>query len=244
MLICRLKNGCHLGGRSFCPRCKTSLMWADLLPLLSFAYLCGRCRYCHKKISWQYPIVEVLSGLIWISVFYKIFRFNNLEFAWSLGLVAWSFVYYVFIFSVFLVIAVYDAKWKVIPNEIVYPAIIVVFIYNALSVIKIENLSFFVIHIFVAFGAFLFFFLIYFFSRGHAMGFGDAKLAFLISMFLEPLPLLIAFNAAFIIGAIYSIMLIAIGRKTLKSQIAFGPFLIIGTTIAFFVHDYIDFFIF
>lgn len=255
VLIYRLKNGRRFGGRSFCPRCKTSLKWLDLVPLLSFAYLRGRCRYCRKKISWQYPIIEVLSGLIWILVFYKIFGFNfqpsyNLllikeEMGVVFNLQFLNFIYYIIILSILLVIAVYDAKWKIIPDKIIYPAIIVAFIYNALSVIRMENLLFFITHIIIAFGAFLFFFLIYFFSKGRAMGLGDAKLAFLISLFLKPLPSLIAFNAAFVIGAVYSIILLALGKKTLKSQIAFGPFLIIGAVIAFFMRDYINnFFIF
>ncbi|MEK9170876.1 MAG: prepilin peptidase, partial [Patescibacteria group bacterium] len=67
-----MKNGRNIVfGRSFCPECKIQLKWHDLIPLLSFIFLKGRCRYCRKKISWQYPIVELISGLLWILVFYK-----------------------------------------------------------------------------------------------------------------------------------------------------------------------------
>jgi len=118
VVIYRLKNGRNIiFGRSFCPECETTLKWRDLVPLLSFIYLRSRCRYCRKKISWQYPIVEILSGFIWVGVFYK--------FGVSL-----ANIYYLFILSLFLVIAVYDFKWKIIPDKIVYPAIAVVLVYN------------------------------------------------------------------------------------------------------------------
>ncbi len=202
-------------GRSFCPECETTLKWRDLVPLLSFIYLRGHCRYCRKKISWQYPIVEILSGLIWVGVFYK--------FGVSL-----ANIYYLFILSLFLVIAVYDFKWKIIPDKIVYPAISVVLVYNF-------NIS----SLITAAAAFLFFFSIFYFSNGRAMGLGDAKLAVLISLFLNPLSTAIALTLAFIIGAIFGIILIGFGMKTFKSQIAFGPFLVIGATISFFMSDLI-----
>ena len=223
VIIYRLKTPPRRGGtargiifgRSFCPECKARLKWFDLIPLLSFIFLRGRCRYCNKTISWQYPIVEILSGFIWV-------------FVWSLGFEFWNFIYYIFIFSALLVIAVYDFKWKIIPDKIIYPAIAVALIYNF-------NVS----SLLVATAAFLFFFSIYFFSNGKAMGLGDAKLAILIGLFLSPAAALMAFITAFVIGAISGIILIVFGKKTLKSQIAFGPFMVIGATIAFFFSDII-----
>jgi len=71
------------------------------------------------------------------------------------------------------------------------------------------------------------------------MGLGDAKLAFLTGLFLSPLLAIAAFISAFIIGAAFGIILIGLGKKTLKSQVAFGPFLVLGATIAFFLSDFI-----
>ena len=71
------------------------------------------------------------------------------------------------------------------------------------------------------------------------MGLGDAKLAFLIGLFLSPLLSIAAFMLAFVIGAASGIILIGLGKKTLKSQIAFGPFLVLGATITFFFSDFI-----
>lgn len=216
VVIYRLKNGRNvIFGRSFCPECKTQLQWHDLIPILSFVWLRGHCRYCRKKISYQYPVVEILSGFIWVGVFYK--------FGVSL-----PNIYYLFILSLFLVIAVYDFKWKIIPDKIVYPAIAIALVYNF-------NIS----SLITATATFSFFFLIFYFSNGRAMGLGDAKLAVLIALFLSPLATFIAFDLAFIIGAIFGIILIGFGKKTFKSQIAFGPFLVIGATISFFMSDLI-----
>lgn len=205
--------------RSHCPQCQTQLQWFDLIPLLSFLLLRGNCRYCHKKISWQYPIVEILSGFIWVF--------------------AWGSVYNIFIFSALLIIAVYDFKWKIIPDKIVYSAIAIALIYNVPPLIR-GNYGGFLIHLFTATASFLFFFSIFFFSKGRAMGLGDAKLAFLIGLFLSPWLTSVAFTLAFIIGGVFGIILIGLGKKTFKSQIAFGPFLILGTAIAFFFSNFIN----
>src|SRR3989344_1186385 len=175
VVIYRLKTGEPLGfSRSFCPECRAKLKWFDLIPLFSFIFLRGRCRYCQKKISWQYPIVEILSGLIWVGAFYVTPPDKG-----GLGGVL-NFVYYLFIFSALLVIAVYDFKWKIIPDKIIYPAIAVALIYNLLEIFKYKNIEIFFLPFFSAALAFLFFFSFFYFSKGKAMGLGDAKLAFLI----------------------------------------------------------------
>ena len=233
VVIYRLKTGEPLGfSRSFCPECRAKLKWFDLIPLFSFIFLRGRCRYCQKKISWQYPIVEILSGLIWVGAFYVTPPDKG-----GLGGVL-NFVYYLFIFSALLVIAVYDFKWKIIPDKIIYPAIAVALIYNLFNLpLDKGGLGG---GLLTAATAFLFFFLFFYFSKGKAMGLGDAKLAFLIGLFLGPWLSLAAFTSAFVIGAVFGIMLIASRRRTLKSIIAFGPFLVAGAAVAFFFSDFVN----
>ena len=258
VVIYRLRSGEPIGlSRSFCPECKNLLKWPDLIPILSFICLRGRCRYCHKKISWQYPIVEILSGLIWILVFWKVFGFNPPFIPplikGGLGGVLDS-IYYIFILSALLVIAVYDFKWKIIPDKIVYPAIAAALIFNLfeiskyqnLEILKYLNIEIFIWPLLVAIVAFLFFFAIFYFSNGKAMGLGDAKLAILIGLFLSPLLAVAAFMLAFIIGAASGIILIGLGRIFphykkwgMKSQISFGPFLVLGAFLAFFFSDFI-----
>ncbi len=148
--------------------------------------------------------------------------------------------YLIFIFSALLVIAVYDFKWKIIPDKVIYPAIAVALIYN---IFPLDKGGLWGVLLTAAI-AFLFFFSIYFFSNDKAMGLGDAKLAILIGLFLSPVAVLMAFILAFVIGAVSGIILMAFGKKTLKSQIAFGPFMVIGTTMAFFFSDIIIKFLF
>jgi len=241
----RLKGGVF--GRSVCPNCRTVLKWYNLVPILSFIFLRGRCRYCHKKISWQYPVVEMLSGLVWVLVAYKSnfqffptfqsgFSISQPNFG-NLGEIGtiFIFLYYIFILSSLLVIAVYDFKWRIIPDKIVYPAIAVALVYNIFPPDKGGLWGV----LLTASAAFLFFFIFFYFSKGRAMGLGDAKLAFLIGLFLSPLLAIVAFMLAFIIGAVFGIILIGLGKKSLKSQIAFGPFLVLGATIAFFLSNFI-----
>ena len=238
VVIYRLKNGRNvIFGRSFCTECKTQLKWHDLIPILSFVWLGGYCRYCRKKISWQYPVVEILSGLIWVGVFYQNFNNNfqsisNFQFLNS--------IYYIFILSSLLVIAVYDFKWLIIPDKIIYPAVFISVLYNVFISFKLTNWqTYFLEPLLFALVVFSFFFLIFYFSKGMAMGLGDAKLAVLIALFLGPLAAFIAFDLAFILGGIYGIILLTIGKKSLKSQIAFGPLLVIGAIISFFMSDLI-----
>jgi len=244
VIICRLKTPPGRGlfalsswrSRSHCPECQMQLKWPDLIPILSFVWLRGHCRYCHKKISWQYPVVELLSGLLWLAVFY-IFPPDKGG-LWGVL----NSVYYIFILSAFLVIAVYDFRWRIIPDKIVYPAIAAALIFNILPPDKGGLWGV----LLTAIAAFLFFFLIYFFSKGKAMGLGDAKLAFLIGLFLNPLLVIVAFVLAFVIGAIWGIILMGLGKIFphykkwgMKSQIAFGPFLVLGSFLAFFFSNFI-----
>ena len=235
VVIYRLKNGRELYfGRSFCPECKTQLRWYDLVPILSFVWLGGRCRYCRKKISWQYPVVEILSGLIWVGVFYPppfmMQRVGDLA----------ASIYHIFILSSLLIVAVYDFKWLIIPDKIIYPAVFISILYNVFISFKLANWqTYFLEPLLVALIVFVFFFLFVYFSSGRAMGLGDAKLTILIALFLSPLAAFIAFNLAFILGGIYGIILLTIGKKSLKSQIAFGPLLVIGAIISFFMSDLI-----
>ena len=87
-LIWRLHQEESLGGRSYCPNCRHKLFWYDNIPLLSFILLCGRCRYCQKKISWQYPLVELAVAILFVLSFSnlanKVFFISNYDFYFTL----------------------------------------------------------------------------------------------------------------------------------------------------------------
>jgi len=223
-----------LKGRSFCPHCKHTLSWKDLIPLLSFLFLRGKCRYCGKKISLQYPLVEILTGILFVLIFWA----WDLGFDWSLVIGIWDFftLFYLLIIGCFLIIIfVYDLKHFIIPDKIIFPAIFIVLGFRIWDLIGHWSLGFEDLKpFFAAFGASLFFLAIVLISQGKGMGLGDVKLAFFMGLFLGFPKVLVALFLAFLIGAIIGVGLILAKRKTMKSEVPFGPFLVIGTFIALF----------
>jgi len=223
-LIYRLeKEESFLKGRSYCPNCKHVLSWQDLIPVLSFFALQRKCRYCQKPISWQYPLVEILTGSIFLLIFNQFSIFSLL-----------TVIYYLIISSFLIVIFVYDLKYSLIPDIIIYPAIILSFLFRLLEVREIGNFQLLTSPLFSAFSASLFFGAIVLVSKGRWMGSGDIGLAFLMGLILGWPNILVALMLAFFIGAIIGTGLIIFRGKTLKSEIPFGPFLVVGTYVAIF----------
>ncbi len=216
-VIYRLEKNKSLGGRSFCPHCKHNLDWKDLFPLFSFMFLQGKCRYCKAKISFQYPVVEFATGLIFLLIFINFYQ---------------NIFYLIFLFyiaSSLIIIFIYDLKHYLIPDKILFPTIIIACIYQI-----IFNFSLVLNYIFAILIASGFFFSIWYFSRGKWMGFGDVKLAILMGILLGVAKVLTALFLAFFFGAIISLALMGFYGKKLTSQVPFGPFLIAGTFIALF----------
>ncbi|PIV38772.1 MAG: hypothetical protein COS30_00285, partial [Candidatus Portnoybacteria bacterium CG02_land_8_20_14_3_00_45_8] len=231
------------GNRSRCPRCGQVLRWYDLIPVASFIWLRGKCRYCGQKISWQYPLVEIATGLLFLLVF------NNLTL--SLPLIRGgvgrgefsifdlaSFCYLLYVFCSLIVIFVYDLRRYIIPDKIIFPAIIVSLIYrlgNAFFNPSLPSLNLrggwvgLYPYLLSAFAAAAFFAAIIILTRGRGLGWGDVKLAFLMGLVLGWPDIFLALFLAFLSGALTGVGLIIAGRKQLKSQIPFGPFLAAAT---------------
>ena len=203
-------------GRSFCPNCKHILAWSDLIPVLSFFLLGRKCRYCQKPISWQYPLVEIATGLLFSLIFFS-------------GASQSEEIAFRMIISCFLiVIFVYDLKHYLIPDKVVYPAVILSGLW---LVIFGENILSYFYSAALAAGFFLFFVLI---SKGKWMGIGDIKLGFLMGLFLGWPGILTALFLAFLFGALIGLSLVFSGRKKISSEVPFGPFLVFGTFISLF----------
>jgi len=231
VLIDRIPKNESISGRSYCPHCKTRLSWYDLIPIFSFLILGRRCRYCKKPISWQYPIVEITTGLL----FLLIFNFSTLG-GPALGWQFLNFLYYLIISCFLVVIFFSDLKYYIIPDKIIYPAIAVSSIWYFVCSIffKIYTRYEILNTIYSAFGAALFFLLIVLVSRGKWMGVGDVKFAVFMGLLLGWPNILVALFLAVFLGAIIGLGLIILGKKKLKSEIPFGPFLVTGTFIAMF----------
>ena len=208
--------------RSFCPGCEESISWYDNLPLLSYIILRGRCRHCGMRISIQYPLVELVSGLLFLAVFAK------MDFSWSTLLVP-----YLFMVTVLIIVSVIDLERQIIPNKIMYPSIII-----GLAAMGLVALAEGSAHIFweslkgFAVGGVPLALLALLIPKG--MGMGDAKLAAFTGIFLGWHSQIVAFFFAFLLGAIAGVAMIVAGKKGRKSRIPFGPFLAVGAVISLF----------
>ncbi len=237
VVIYRLNTGRSLGGRSACLSCQKTLRAYELIPVFSFIGLWGRCRSCKNKISIQYPLVELATGLIFATLFLK---FSDLFISNTLNFAA-TYVYYAAIFSLLTVIVVYDIRHKIIVDALSLTLAILAFI--GLFFFNPSNfsgsISFyphlpavldFLSGILVA----LPFALLWLVSGGKWMGLGDAKLSLGLGWLLG-LPL--AFSGlvlAFWLGAIVGIALIIFSRKySIKSEIPFAPYLVFGAFLVF-----------
>lgn len=218
-------------GRSECFSCGQKLKWYELVPILSFLILRGKCGTCKTAISWQYLLVELLTAILFSVVVWVYYPFYGLSELLVIG-------YWLLVFSLLIVIAVYDFRHKIIPNLFSYSFI-------ALSLIALflpARGEAFAYNLLAGPLLFSFFFLLWFISKGSWMGFGDVKLSLGIGWFLGLVEGVNAVVFSFWIGAIAGLIWIGINRlrgKTgagLKSQIPFGPFLILGLLIEFFLH--------
>lgn len=229
-LIYRLerKEG-FLKGRSYCPHCRHVLGWQDLIPVLSFFILRGKCRYCKQPISWQYPLVEISTGAVFLLISNGIFNFQGLI----------DLVFLLTISCFMIVIFIFDLKHYLIPDEITYSAIITALIYQLLKIanygLRITDFKQLVNPLFSAIGASAFFLALVLISKEKWMGLGDVKLAFFMGLFLGWPNILVALFLSFSVGAIIGVGLIFFGKKGWKSEIPFGPFLVLGTFLAMFL---------
>lgn len=208
-----------LWGRSHCDYCKKSLRWFELVPVFSFVFQRGRCLRCHKRLSIQYPIVELVTGLGFAFLF-SMFHNSIVQ-----------YVGYLIIFSSFLVLFIADLKYQILPDSMIIIGSIA-----AVGLLFFSPAPFvtFPPHILSAAGGFAFLYVIWAVTRGRGMGFGDVKLAVFMGLFLGFPDIIIAFYTAFLTGAGVGVILILTGKKGWKSKIAFGPFLILGAMVAFF----------
>lgn len=232
--------------RSRCPTCNSPLKWYYLIPLFSYLSLRGKCATCKSPISAQYPVIEFITGLIFVGIYLRQLSLWSIYGQFQHGMLysVLFFFYYAIVFSILLVIVVYDIRHKVIPNSFVYAFI-------ALSVIKlglffyikgyIENADLF--DMFSPLILSLPIVIMWYVSGGRWIGFGDAKLIFGVGALLGFVCGLSALVLAFWIGALYSIILLAKskiegeGHKvSMKSEIPFAPFIILGAIIVFFSH--------
>lgn len=198
--------------RSHCPECGTTLGPLELVPVLSYLLLRGRCRHCGKKISISYPAMEVGVGLIFLLIVV------------GRGATVWTLNYLV-LASLVVVAAGIDLNHGVIPDRLTLPWMAVGVAAGALGGLREVTMR--IVGLFACGGLV---FLIALLSRG-GMGGGDVKLMALVGSFLGPWGGLASFMVACFIGAAVGIGLIVAGLKKRKDEIPFGPFIAAGAII-------------
>ena len=215
-----------LRGRSMCPNCRHELSPLDLIPVLSWAYLRGRCRYCSAPISWQYPVVELSTSMLF--VFSYVLWPSSLH-----GVGLFRFCLWLIFLVGFVALAVYDFKWFLLPDRIVYPLV-------GLAVVQVV-LSFVFAHagwqsllaslwgVLIASGIF---YVLYQVSDGAWIGGGDVKLGLVLGILIGgPLLSVLLLFVASVLGTLVSLPLLAVGKAKRSTPIPFGPFLIAAAII-------------
>lgn len=225
-------------GRSKCFSCNMSLKWYELLPLVSFFGLRGKCRSCKTPISFQYPLVEFLTGLVFVGIAWRQFKLWPFYSGLENGVlyIELLFLYYAFIFSLLMVIAIYDIRHKIIPNSFVYTfiglALLKLFLFVCIKDFTLSQMD--ILDILSPVILFLPFAALWFVSQGKWIGFGDAKLAFGIGALLGFVHGVGAIVLAFWIGAGVSLIFMVFAkinqkrgnRINFKTEVPFAPFMI------------------
>jgi prepilin signal peptidase PulO-like enzyme (type II secretory pathway) len=235
-----------IGGRSHCPHCKKTLRWFELVPLVSFIMLGGKCARCDVRIGFQYPLVELVSGLVFALVPYRVETFFGLSGAALCGAAA----LWVVIFEALLVMALIDVRLGIIPDELsAFLAVLAVFFgiftvgYLGLANVSLISFygplfglqqNFWLNHIFAGLFAGAFFGLLILCTRGKGMGMGDLKLAIPLGLIFGWPDILLIIAFANVIGAIVGLAAVVVGKKTIHGTIPFGPFLAMGALTTFF----------
>lgn len=214
--------------RSVCLHCGHALSWYDLIPVLSWASLRGKCRYCHKRIGWLEPVLEVGLALFFVMsfLFWPFDLTTPIEVArlllWLIAGVGMAILF------------VYDAKWFLLPNKVVFP-LIGVGVLNALLVIATAQ-SPVAAAVSVLLGCGILsgvYYLIYVYSGHKWVGFGDVKLGLALALLLADWRLaVIALFLANLVGTIIILPLLLGGRLKRQAHVPFGPLLIVGWAIS------------
>ena len=242
--------------RSHCESCNKPLKAKNLIPVLSYIFQKGKCSHCSAKLSLYYPLSEVLTGLAFV---YALYTSNLIENPGVLRVL--GFINILVIFWAYIILFLADAKYRLVPDKVVLPAIVFAFLmplailgyslFMYRSQLLNDKFGLYLIdagfwHLQVAsvlrsilvvlgssLGIGMFFLLLVLVTGGRGMGGGDIRLGILIGLFNGFPGNILAVFLGFVIGALYSIVLLLFRRKGLKDTIAFGPFLLLGSLISY-----------
>ncbi len=212
----------YMGGRSYCPQCKTILKWYDLIPLISYLLLKGRCRYCKSKISARYPIIELISATIIVLSFLKSGTINIYFFKNSILL------------YILLINSITDLESGYVYDIFTTYQIPAGFISNVLMFLpNFTNGILFSLKGTIACGVLIA--TIILLSKG-GMGEGDLKIAMLMGAFLGLKLGLLSLYCGLMIGGVYAIFLLLTKKKKRKDALPLVPFLFAGSFVSIILY--------
>lgn len=227
----RIPIGTALSGRSFCPNCGHPIGWWEILPVLGWLLLLGKCRGCRQPISWRYPAVELATGLAWAGA------------TWMIGM-RWELPGFLWFISVTTALILIDLDIHRLPNKVVYPGTVVGTVLLAAGALLhgtggrlgwalAGGVLYFVVMLVLAL------------MVPGGFGFGDVKLSFLLGLYVAfqvRQPTLtagvalgsvgVAIFLSFLIGGVVAIVLLVGKRRGRKDQLAFGPPMILAAWVA------------
>ena len=212
-------NESVIKGRSFCPSCKNQIKWYDNIPFLSFIFLRGKCRNCSNKISFQYFLVELLSGISFLAIF----------FLYGISITTLLLI----ILSIFFIIIFFiDLKHYIIPNELTFPLMVIGFIKSF-----DPNLNQTIFPNYInsllggIFGYSIIWLIIFFYKKvrnKEGMGLGDAKLMAVVGFWFGWISIPFTIFISSVVALVLVIPSLLKKTKDMSAQIPFGPYIIIG----------------
>jgi prepilin signal peptidase PulO-like enzyme (type II secretory pathway) len=212
-------------GRSMCTHCGHVLAAKDLVPVLSWAWLRGRCRYCHAAIGWQYPAVELATGALFMLSYA----------AWPHGLHGlglFQLVIWLIFVVAFVALTVYDLRWMLLPDRIVYPLIALATLLTCVGALwtgEWADLYAPLLGAAIIGGLFWGLFQL---SKGKWIGGGDVKLAPVLGMLAgTPVKAFMVIFLASLFGTIGSLPAMFRSKRALALRIPFGPYLLLATMV-------------
>lgn len=213
--------------RSRCLHCGRELKWYDLLPLVSWLSMRGKCRYCHKRIGIFEPLMELGMAAFFVGS-YLLWP----EITTTLDLI--HFVLWLVSGVLLLILFAYDVKWFLLPNYIVFPLIAVGILVAGIQLFEFADAVTGLFDLAAAVGILSgLYLLLWYFSKGKWIGFGDIKLGLALALLLSNWQL--AFLTLFLanlIGCLVVIPGLVSGKLRRGSHVPFGPLLIAGFVVA------------
>lgn len=205
--------------RSSCPQCQHQLSWYDLIPLVSYLSTGGKCRYCSKPISGAYITTEIIGAVLG--------AFVVIQYYGTSSLIGWLSLIIVLLTLIFI-----DLRWQVVPDMLVYVAAILV------ALITLDSQGSLVSLMFGAGLSAMIIGLIVSLTQGRAMGSGDIGVAAFLGGLVGFSGVLPGMLVSFILGGAWGGILLATKRATMKTAVAFAPFLIVGFVLVYLVGGY------